>query len=419
LGEPEVAAAAAPDLWREPDFVRLWGAATVTNFGSMITQLALPFAAIQVLHATAAELGAMRALVLIPGFALGLFAGSWLDRVRRRPVLIGSDLLRALLYASVAAAAATGRLGMPWLYAVAFAAGVLSFVFHVARDAHLPSLVRRDALVSANARLRGGEAASEGAGFAVGGWLVQLLGAPLALLADAVTFVASAGLLAAIRAPEPEPAAPVGARGARERWREIAEGLRAIAADPMLRALALAGALLATSWQTTGVVYLLFLDELGFGAGWLGVVFAAGSVSSLLGALAARPLGRRLGARRAMAAGLLVHALSMGLVPLVGGPGALSYALLVAQQLGDGGEVVYAVHGSSYRQSALPLELQARAAACFGFLAQGGMLLGTAAGAALGELVGPRATLAVGAAGMLAATALVATAGRGRASVPR
>jgi MFS family permease len=407
----------APDLWREPDFVRLWSAATVTNFGSMITQLALPFAAIQVLHATPAELGVLRALVLIPGFALGLFAGSWLDRTRRRRVLIGSDVLRALLYGSIAAASATGRLGMPWLYAVAFGAGVLSFVFHVARDAYLPALVRRDALVSANARLRGGEAASEGAGFAVGGWLVQLLGAPLALLVDATTFVASAGFLAAIRAPEPAPVAPQSLRGVRERWREIEDGFRAVGADPMLRALALASALLATAWQTTGVVYLLFLDELGFGAGWLGVVFAAGSLSSLLGAAAARPLGRRLGAGRAMAAGLLVHALSMLLVPLVGGPGALGYALLAAQQLGDGGEVVYAVHGSSYRQAALPQGLQARAAACFGFLAQGGMLLGTVAGAALGELAGARATLAVGAAGMLAAAGIVQASAR--ASVPR
>ena len=94
MSEP-AADAAARDLWREPDFVRLWGAATVTNFGSMITQLAVPFAAIQVLHATPAELGVLRALVIVPGFALGLFAGSWLDRTRRRPVLIGSDLLRA------------------------------------------------------------------------------------------------------------------------------------------------------------------------------------------------------------------------------------------------------------------------------------------------------------------------------------
>jgi MFS family permease len=405
--------AEARDLWREPDFVRLWSAATVTNFGSMITQLAVPFAAIQVLGADAAEIGVLRALVLVPGFALGLFAGAWLDRLRRRPVLIGSDLVRGLLYASVAGAAAAGWLTMGWLYAVAFAAGISSFVFHVARDAYLPTLVRREALVSANARLRGGEAASEGAGFGVGGWLVQLLGAPQALLVDAATFFASALLLVSIRAPEPPPAPRPRRRTARAAWDEIAEGMVVVLRHPVLRPLAIAGALLATSWQITAVVYLLFLDDLGYGAGWLGVVFATGSVSSLLGSLAARPLGRRLGARGAMTAGLAVHAFSMTLVALVPGPGALGYALLVAQQLGDGGEVVFSVHGSSYRQAAIPHELQGRAAASFAFLAQGGMLLGTVAGAILGEALGSRATLAVGAAGMILAALVVARSGDG------
>ena len=113
---------AGPDLWRDPDFVRLWSAATITNFGSMVTQLALPFAAIQVLGAGAAELGMLRALVLVPGFALGLAAGAWLDRLRRRPVLVASDLARAAVQASVAAAAALGALSMGHLYAVALAA---------------------------------------------------------------------------------------------------------------------------------------------------------------------------------------------------------------------------------------------------------------------------------------------------------
>jgi MFS family permease len=358
---------AGPDLWRDADFVRLWSAATVTNFGSMVTQLALPFAAIQVLGAGAAELGMLRALVLVPGFALGLAAGAWLDRLRRRPVLVASDLARAAVQASVAAAAALGALRMGHLYAVALAAGFLSFLFHVARDAYLPSLVPRGALVSANARLRGGEAASEGAGFAAGGWLVQLLG-------------------------------------------EVREGLELVLRHPALRPLAISGALLAASWQVTSVVYLLFLDELGFGAGWLGVVFATGSLSSFLGSLAARPVGRRFGVGPGMTGGLALLGLGAALVPLVPGPGPLGFGLLVAQQLGDGGEVVYSVHASSLRQAAAPREIQGRVSACFAFLAQAGMLAGTAAGAALGEAFGARATLVAGAAGILLAAALVSRA---------
>jgi tetrahydromethanopterin S-methyltransferase subunit F len=222
----------AAGLWREGDFVRLWSAATITNFGSMVTQLALPFAAIQTLGASAGELGLLRALVLLPGFALGLVAGAWLDRLRRRPVLVVSDLARATLYASVGVAAALGWLGMGLLYVVAFGAGLLSFVFHVARDAYVPGLVARRQLVAANAQLRAGEAASEAAGFGAGGWLVQLLGPPLALLVDAATFVASAGLLARIRAPEPPPAHRARAGGLRERLREVTEGLRFVASTP-------------------------------------------------------------------------------------------------------------------------------------------------------------------------------------------
>jgi hypothetical protein len=214
----------------------------------MVTQLALPFAAIQVLGAGAAELGALRALVLVPGFALGLAAGAWLDRLRRRPVLVASDLARAAVQASVAAAAALGALTMDHLYAVALAAGFLGFLFHVAREAYLPSLVPRGALVSANARLRGGEAVSEGAGFGAGGWLVQLIGAPQALLVDGATFLASAALLARIRRKEPPPA-PRGARGRgpRAALGEVREGLELVLRHPALRPLAISGALLAAS----------------------------------------------------------------------------------------------------------------------------------------------------------------------------
>jgi MFS family permease len=419
VSEPTAGGAAGdgdPDLWRDADFVRLWCAATVTNFGSMVTQLALPFAAIQVLGASAAQLGVMRGLALVPGFVLGLAAGAWLDRLRRRPVLVASDLARAAVHASVALAAGLGALTMGHLYAVAFAAGLLGFLFHVAGEAYLPSLVPRSALVSANARLRGGEAVSEGAGFGAGGWLVQLLGAPLALLVDGATFLASAGFIARIRRKEPPPAPRGEARGAGAALLDVREGLEFVLQDPALRSLAICRALLAASWQMTSVVYLLFLDELGFGAGWLGLVFATGSVSSFLGSLAARPVGRRFGVVPGMAGGLACLGLGAALVPLVPGPVLLGFALLVAQQLGDGGEVVFSVHSSSLRQAATPRELQARVSACFAFLSQIGMLAGIAAGAALGESVGARATLALGAAGILLAAALVLrirTGGRG------
>jgi MFS family permease len=390
--------------------VRLFAAATVSNFGSMITTLAVPLLAIRELHASPAELGALRTLGLVPGIAFGLAAGAWIDRLRKRPALVRSDLALGALYAVTGLAGALGALRIEHLYAVALAAGALGFLFHVARDAYLPGLVGPSQLVAANARLRGGKAATEGAGFAAGGWLVQLLGAPVALLVDACTFFASAALLGRIRRPEPAPA-PRDAEhgpGARQALRELAAGVRHAAADPTLRRLAVATALLAGSWQVIGVVYLLFLDGLGFDPGWLGLVFAAGAASSVLGAAAAAALGRRFGARHAMWTGVLVLGLSALLVPLVPGPGALGFALLVAQQLGDGGEVVFDVHQTSVRQGAVPAELRGRVAGAFAFVGQAAMLAGSVLGGALGTALGPRMTLVAGAFGLLLAVPVVA-----------
>ena len=405
------AAEAVPrELWRDADFVRLFGAATVSNFGSMITTLAVPLLAIRELHASPAELGALRTLGLLPGIALGLAAGAWVDHLRKRPALVRSDLALGALYAATGIAGSIGALRIGHLYAVALAAGSLGFLFHVARDAYLPALVGPGQLVAANARLRGGKAATEGAGFAAGGWLVQLLGAPIALLVDACTFFASAALLGRIRRPEPAPAPREEAHGlgARSALREIADGVRYVAANPTLRRLAVAAALLAGSWQVIGVVYLLFLDGLGFDPGWLGVVFAAGAASSVLGATAAAALGRRFGARHAMWTGVLVLGVSALLVPLVSGPGALGFALLVAQQLGDGGEVVFDVHQTSVRQAAVPAELRGRVAGAFAFVAQAAMLVGSVLGGVVGSVLGARATLVAGALGLLLAVPVVA-----------
>lgn len=413
MGEAEPAAPEAGP-WREADFVRLWSAATVTNFGSMVAGIALPLAAIQVLDATPAELSVLRGAALAPGLLLGLQAGAWLDRRRRRPVLIAADLGRAALQASVAVAAALGVLGIGLLYAVAFLGGLLGFVFHVAHGAYLPALVSKRSLVGANARLQAGEAAAEGAGFGAGGWLVQLLGAPTALLVDSASFLASAALIARIRAPEPPAAPRAGAAGGLASWREIAEGVAFVARHRGLRTLALCAALLAAGWQVSGVVYLLFLDGLGFGAGGMGLVFAIGSLSSLLGASAAARAGALLGERGAMAAGLAGYGASLALVPLVPGPGVAGYALLAAQQAGDGAEVVYGVHARSVRQAAAPARLQARVGASFAFLGGSAALLGAGLGGVLGEWLGPRATLAAGAALVLLAAPLLAFGARPR-----
>jgi len=385
-----------PSLWRNADFVRLWCAATITNFGSMIRQIALPFVAILELDATPRDIATLAAASMLPGVVLGLFASARIDRMRKLPILIASDLLRAAVLVSVPLAAWWDVLCMEQLYFVALLSGLLSFVFDVAHGSYLPSLVERRELVAANSRLKGAEAVTEAGAFASGGWLVQWLTAPVALLVDSVSFLVSAVVLSRIRRPEPAPApsarAPVLA--------EIREGAGFVWTSATLRPLVVAAVVAAFSFQVFGVVYLLFASqELGFQPGTLGSIFAIGAGSSLVGALFARRAMLRLGLGSALWGGLALVAISMGLLPFA--PGAAAGLLFLAlHQLGDGFEVVYSVNAVSLRQAVTPRRFLGRVNGSFEFATLGAMLLGTGVGGVLGETLGLRATLGVGAVGM-------------------
>jgi MFS family permease len=372
----------------------------------MVSALAIPFAAIA-LGAGALQIGILAACRLVPGAALGLVAGAWVDRLRRRPVLVAADLVRAVLLLGAPAAAAFGALALWHLYLLSLLLGFFGFVFEVAHHAYLPALVRPERLVDANGKLVAGESVSEGLAFASGGFLVQGLGAPFALALDSASFLASACMIARIDAKEPTPEA----RAGRRTLDEIRAGLRTVLASPLLRALLAAELLCALALQLTGVVYLLYVHtELGFPEGILGVVFALGAVSSLLGALGAERARARLGAGPAMIGGLALFALAVGLLPLAPGASLAGLGLLALHQLGDGAYVVRGVNDVSLRQRIVPSELLGRVNASLRTTAQGTMLVGTALGSVLGEALGYRATLAASALLLaLAATALFAS----------
>jgi Na+/melibiose symporter-like transporter len=364
-----------PSLWRNADFVRLWCAATITNFGSMIRQIALPFVAILELDATPRDIATLAAASMLPGVVLGLFASARIDRMRKLPILIASDLLRAAVLVSVPLAAWWDVLRMEQLYFVALLSGLLSFVFDVAHGSYLPSLVERRELVAANSRLKGAEAVTEAGAFASGGWLVQWLTAPVALLVDSVSFLVSAVVLSRIRRPEPAPApsarAPV--------LEEIREGAGFVWTSATLRPLVVAAVVAAFSFQVFGVVYLLFASqELGFQPGTLGSIFAIGAGSSLVGALFARRAMLRLGLGNALWGGLALVAITMGLLPFA--PGAAAGLLFLAlHQLGDGFEVVYAVNAVSLRQAVTPRRFLGRVNGSFATLGVGAVGMGVAA----------------------------------------
>lgn len=389
-------------LWRHPDFLKFWGGQTVSQFGTQVTYLALPLVAVLSQHAGPAEMGLLTALDFAPFLLFGLFAGAWVDRWSRRRVLIVADGGRALLLAVIPAAALLGRLSMGLLYAVAFLTGALAVFFEVAYQAYLPSLVGRGQLVEGNSKLEVSRSAATTFGPGLAGWLVQLCSAPLAISLDALSFVVSAVTLAWVRTAEPAAAAG----GERHSLRaEIGEGLKLVLGNPVLRALAFASATFNLCLDIAGAVWILYaVHGLGFSPGTLGLVTALGNVGFLAGAFLVTRAARRLGVGRAAALALLLGAAGYCLIALAGSS-RWGAAALVVLGLGLFGAAlpVYNVNQVSLRQAMTPPHLLGRVGATMRFLVYGAIPVGALLGGALGNLVGLRPTLVVGALGMLTA----------------
>ena len=272
------------DLWRHRDFLKLWSAETVSRFGSEVSNLATPFVAIVVLRASAFEVALLNVLIFLPFLLFTLPAGVWIDRLARRPILVASDLMRAVALASIPLAYAGDALTMWQLYLVAFVVGIGTVTFDVSYQSYLPSLVGRDQLVEGNSKLELSRASSQIGGPGLAGGLIGLLTAPVAVLVDAISFAVSAVFLVRIRTHEEVPP-----REERRSLRaELMEGLRYLLADRRIRALASSTVLFNFFGQITFSIYLVYVvRELGLGAGTIGVVFALGNVGGLAAAVLA------------------------------------------------------------------------------------------------------------------------------------
>ena len=389
-------------LWRNPDFVKLWAGETISIFGSLVGRTALPFTAILVLDAGPIQIALLSTAELAPAFIAGPVVGVWVDRLRRRPILIASDVGRALLLATVPLAHLLDVLYIEQLYVVAFLVGILTMLFDVAYLSYLPSLVSRGELLEGNSKLAASSSVAEVGGFSLSGWLVQLVTGPITILIDAFSFLFSAAFVAAIRAPEPPPVPSKERRSVRA---EFIEGLNLVLKDRVQRAVAAASVTLEFSFRVFGGVYLLYVTrELGFKPGLLGMIFAVGGLSSLAGALLVRLGARRLGVGTSMWGGLILMGGSMLFIPLAQGATVLAASFLVAQQLvGDGGATVFEVNQVSLRQAITPGHVLGRVNASIRLSALVAMLLGSLLAGLLGETIGLRATLAVGAGFALAA----------------
>ena len=398
---------ASTSLWRHPDFLKLWAGQSVSQFGSLLTQFALPLLAALMLGAGAGQMALLAAAEVVPGLLLGFVAGVWVDRLRRRPLLIAADIGRALALVSIPLAAVLGTLRIEQLYVVAVLVSVCSVFFDVAYPSFLPSLLRREHLVEGNSKLAASESLAEVSGWSIAGVLVQVAGAPLAILVDAATFVISAVSLATIRTKE---ATPTVAAEAREKMaREVAQGLRFVAADPVRRALAAAGATDTLFGNALGALITLYLvRDLHLAPVVMGVIFAVGGISAFAGTFFVPWLARRWPVGRILLAGMLIYDLGALTVPLASGPAALAVAVLIVGQSFDAAYTIYSVTRLSHFQRTTPDRMQGRLHATLRVVDGCATVVGLALGGILGQTLGVRVTLFIVCAGKLLGPVLLA-----------
>jgi MFS family permease len=387
---------------RHGDFARLWVAQSTSAVGSQFTAVALPLLAALSLGASPMAFGVLAAAAGLPHLLFGLLAGAWVDRLRRRPVMIAADAARAALLTAIPVAAALGALRIELLVAVAFLVESFTVFFDIAYLTYIPSLVSRDELVEANSRLEATASGAQVIGPALGGTLVRLLGAPLALLVDTLSYLISATLIWRIRAHE---AAPERAGAAMSLRAEISQGLRALWQSPVLRALALSSTVLNVAGFLFLSIYVLYMTrDLGLGAEAVGLVFAAGGVGALLGSLGAGPARGRWGVGRVLLGSQILFGLFGMLVPLaVLFPAAALPLVVAAEFLQWVMVLVFSVNSVSLRQAITPDRLLGRVNGTMRFIVWGSRPIGSLLGGYLGSRIGLPATLVVGAFGMLVA----------------
>lgn len=384
------------------DFRRLWAAQTLSVFGSQITVLALPLTAVLTLDASPSQVGFLTAAATAPYLLFSLFAGVWVDRSARRPILIATDVGRAALLATVPVAAVLDILTIQQLYLVAFLVGTLSVFFDVAYQSFLPSLVSREQLVEGNSKLQISQSGALIAGPGAAGGLVQIATAPVAIAIDAVTFLLSALFLSRIQQPEPaaKPAKPN-----RRMWSDIREGQTLVLRHDLLRPLTASTATMNLFITATQPVFIVFLTSgLELSPGAIGVIFAGGSVGFLLGALMVGRVVERVGLGSVLLVSPLPIAVAMLVVALTSGPAIVAASIvLVAWSIRNIAAVFYDINNQSLRQMVTPDALLGRVTATTRFLGLGIRPIAALLGGLLAEWIGLRPTLVVGGCGVLLA----------------
>ncbi|AEE45275.1 MFS transporter [Cellulomonas fimi] len=397
---PPAEAPPAPrrSLVHHPDFRRLWTGDALGQLGAQLTGIALPVLAVQNLAATEWEMGVLTAAETLAFLVIGLPAGAWVDRMRKRDVLVVADVVRGTVLAVVVAAALTGHASMPLLIGAALVVSVASTFFDVAHQSYVPWLVGLDHVVEGNSKLQSTQSVAMVVAPAVAGALLRVVTAPLLIAANVVTYLLSAFAVSRIRHRE-QPPAPETRRPLRA---EIAEGLRFVVRQPLLRRIVACtgiGNLFGSATGALGAIYALRV--LGLDTAAFGTVLSAGAIGGLVGAVAADRLSRLVGEARIIPVSALLFVPAAALPPLAAVVDWPPQVLLIAGgALFSFAVVVYNVAQVSFRQRLCPPALLGRMNASVRFFVWGTMPLGGLLGGWLGTTIGVVPTLWVGVAGV-------------------
>jgi predicted MFS family arabinose efflux permease len=400
-------------LWRHGDFLRLWAAQTVSDFGARITREGLPMMAVMGLAASPSQLGVLAALASGPGILVGLASGDFVDHTLRRPILIATDLARAAILVTLPLAAWLGVLSILQVYAAAALVGAASALFDIADHAYLPGLVGRAMVTDANAKISITESVAETGGPALAGMLFQWLTAPFAVAVNAATYVASALFLSQIRSPE----APRDPTKPRRGWVDgVVTGARTSWGEPRVRISLIMTATGGLFGGFFSALYIVFvLRGLGLPPALLGLGIAVGGAGSLVGSLLTQPMARWIGVGPAICANGALSAL--GTMVLLFAPhdrsGAMAF-LVVSQFLGDLFGVIPLILATSLRQVLVPQNLLGRVGATFRAVYGTTVVTGALLGGVLGQAFGMRRVLLYAIAGLMIGPALGALSPLGR-----
>jgi predicted MFS family arabinose efflux permease len=392
-------------LWRQGDFLRLWSAQTVSDFGARITREGLPMMAVMGLAATPSQLGLLAALASGAALIVGLSAGDFIDHAARRPILIAMDLIRGLVLVILPIAAWLGVLSMLQVYFAAAVVAAASVLFSIADHAYLPSLVGKAQVTDANAKISFTESLAEMGGPALAGVLFQWLTAPIAVAVNTATYFVSGILLWRIRTPEAAPAI----RSRHGGWISgVVTGARTAWAEPRVRILLIMAGTGGLFGGFFSALYIAFvLRGLGLSPALLGLGIAAGGIGALAGSMLAQPMARRLGVGLTICLSGALSALGVLILLLAPPePAPAMTALVVSQVLGDAFGVIPLILAVSLRQSLLANTVLGRVGATFSAVGGGAAVAGALIGGALGQTLGLRETLIVAIGGLLVGPAI-------------